>query len=83
MCVRAGARVRACVWCVRVCARVCVCVCTRARASQPKIYSVEHCPLFNPLNAELNPICHLLALGAHHILHVGMIRVNAVAVDKG
>jgi len=27
--------------------------------------------LVNPLNAELNPICHLLALlGAHHILHV-------------
>jgi len=27
--------------------------------------------VFNPLNAELNPICHLLALlGAHHILHV-------------
>jgi hypothetical protein len=24
----------------------------------------------------------LLALGAHHILHVGRIRVNAVAVDK-
>jgi hypothetical protein len=22
----------------------------------------------------LNPICHLLALGAHHILHVGRIR---------
>jgi hypothetical protein len=38
---------------------------------------------FNPLNAELNLICHLLALGAHHILHVGRIRVNAVAVDKG
>jgi hypothetical protein len=36
----------------------------------------------NPLNAELNPICHLLALGAHHILHVGRIRFNAVAVDK-
>jgi len=31
----------------------------------------------------LNPICHLLALGAHHILHVGRIRVNALAVDKG
>jgi len=31
----------------------------------------------NPLKAELNPICHLLALlGAHHILHVGRIRVN-------
>jgi len=31
----------------------------------------------NPLNAELNPICHLLALlEAHHILHVSRIRVN-------
>jgi len=28
----------------------------------------------NPLNAELNPICHLLALlGAHPILHVSRI----------
>jgi hypothetical protein len=26
----------------------------------------------------LNPICHLLALGAHHILHVGRIRVKYV-----
>jgi len=33
--------------------------------------------LINPLNAELNPICHLLALlGAHHILHIGRIRVK-------
>ena len=32
---------------------------------------------FNPLNAKLNPICHLLALlGAHDILHVSRIRVN-------
>jgi hypothetical protein len=32
----------------------------------------------NPLNAELNFICHLLALlGAHHILHVSRIRVNS------
>jgi hypothetical protein len=31
----------------------------------------------NPLSAELNSICHLLALlGAHHILHVGRIRVK-------
>jgi len=31
----------------------------------------------NPLNAELNPICHLLALlEAHHILHVSRIRVK-------
>ena len=32
---------------------------------------------FNPLNAELNPIRHLLALvGARHIVHVSRIRVN-------
>ena len=32
---------------------------------------------FNPLNAKLNPIWHLLALlGAHHILHIGRIRVK-------
>jgi hypothetical protein len=31
----------------------------------------------NPLNAELNPIRHLLALeGARHIVHVSSIRVN-------
>jgi hypothetical protein len=35
----------------------------------------------NPLNAELNPICHLLALlGAHPILHVSRIRVNPMSV---
>jgi len=33
--------------------------------------------MINPLNANLNPICHLLALlGAHHILHVSRVRVN-------
>jgi hypothetical protein len=32
---------------------------------------------FIPLNAKLNPICHLLALlGAHHILHISRIRVD-------
>jgi hypothetical protein len=32
---------------------------------------------FNPLNAKLKPIFHLLALlGAHHILHVRRIRVK-------
>jgi len=32
----------------------------------------------NPLNAKLNPICHLVALlGAHPILHVSGVRVNA------
>jgi len=33
--------------------------------------------VLNPLNAALNPTCHLLALlGAHHILHVSRIRVK-------
>jgi hypothetical protein len=32
--------------------------------------------VFNPLNADLNPICHLLALLGHHILHVSRIRVK-------
>jgi len=33
--------------------------------------------VFNPLNAQLNRICHLLALlGAHHILHISRIRVK-------
>jgi len=35
--------------------------------------------IINPLNAELNPICHLLELlGAHHILHVSRIRVKTL-----
>ena len=33
--------------------------------------------MVNPLNAGLNPICHLLALlGAHHIFHVSGLTVN-------
>jgi len=37
------------------------------------------CFIFKPLNTELNPICHLLALlGAHHILHISRIRVKVV-----
>ena len=32
---------------------------------------------FKPLNAQFNPICHLLALlGARHILHVSRIRIK-------
>ena len=36
--------------------------------------------VFNPLNAELNPICHLLALLAHHFLHVSRIRVKSLTL---
>ena len=35
----------------------------------------------NPLNAELNPICYLLALlGPHHFLHVSRIRVKSLTL---
>jgi len=35
----------------------------------------------NPLNAELNPICHLLALlGVHHFLHGSRIRVKSLTL---
>jgi len=35
----------------------------------------------NPLNAELNPICYLLALlGAHHFLHVSRIKVKSLTL---
>ena len=37
--------------------------------------------LVNALDAELNPICHLLALlGVHHFLHVSRIRVKSLTL---
>jgi len=37
----------------------------------------------NPLNAKLNPICHLLALlGTRPILHISRIWVNCVVLSK-
>jgi len=43
-----------------------------------KSFVMKYCGVaFNPLNAELNPICHLLVLlGTHHIFHVSGLRVN-------
>ena len=35
---------------------------------------------FNPLNAELNPICHLLTLLGVHFLHVSRIRVKSLTL---
>ena len=35
---------------------------------------------FNPLNLELNPICYLLALLAHHFLHVSRIMVKSLTL---
>ena len=34
----------------------------------------------NPLNPELNPICYLLALLAHHFLHVSRMRVKSLTL---
>jgi len=34
--------------------------------------------LINPLNPELNPICYLLALLAHHFLHVSRKRFKSL-----
>ena len=40
--------------------------------------------ILNPLNAELNPICHLLALvGAHYIFHVSGLRVHNEVTPSG
>ena len=46
---------------------------------------VRHSPCarsnINPLNAELNPICHLLALlGVHLFLHVSRIMVKSLTL---
>ena len=49
------------------------------RYTNPQAFDddILHLNSFNPLNAELNPICYMLALlGAHHFLHVSRIRVK-------
>jgi len=39
---------------------------------------------FISLNAEINPMCHMLSLlRTHHILHVGRIRVNILNFSNG
>ena len=50
-----------------------VCIRNVNSFNQKTLFAVR----FNPLNAELNPICYLLALlEAHHFLHVSRIRVK-------
>ena len=47
----------------------------------PQLLAFKQEPVdwFNPLNAELNPICCLLALlGAHHFLHLSRVRVKSL-----
>ena len=43
-------------------------------------YSIVAVVMFNPLKPELNPICYLLALLAHHFLHVSRIRVKSLTL---
>ena len=55
-----------------MCIHVCVC-CVGEGLGTTDLLSI------NPLNAELNPVCHLLALaGAHHFVHVSRLRVKSV-----
>jgi len=54
------------------------------RLSKVKLLEVHHVTSrlykVNPLNPELNPICYLLALLAHHFLHVSRIRVKSLTI---
>jgi hypothetical protein len=43
-----------------------------------RILEIKH--LVNPLNPDLNPICYLLVLLAHHFLHVSSIRVKSLTI---
>jgi len=46
-----------------------------------EVSGVKRMKEFNPLNAELNPIYYLLALLAHHFLHVSRIRVKSLTLS--
>jgi hypothetical protein len=48
--------------------------------SSTPVFIIRRINCINHLNAELNPICHLLSLlGAHLIFHVSRIRVNTTS----
>jgi len=60
--------------CPTRCAKAANLVCREAKLKTKHCFKIN--VYINPLNAELNPTYHLLAvLGAHHILHVSRIRV--------
>ena len=57
---------------------------TPVRAEQRKRDMSFGTWIVSPLNSELNPICHLLALlGTHHIFHVSRIRVKMHLQEVG
>jgi transposase len=48
-----------------------------------RVNGVTFWQCINPLSPELNPICYLLALLAHDILHVSRISVkSSIAIAK-
>jgi len=47
---------------------------------EKRVWTVLVTALINALNAELNPICYLLALLAHHFLHVSSIMVKSLTL---
>ena len=49
---------------------------------KPQVINLWNCCilLVNPLKPKLNPICYLLALLAHHFLHVSRIRVKSLTI---
>jgi len=48
------------------------------------IRHIQVCSFLNPLNAKLNPICHLLALlGGATIVVVSRLRVNCLFLESG
>ena len=48
---------------------------------QPEISTLKYIEI-NPLKPELNSICYLLALLAHHFLHVSRIRVKSLTFRR-
>jgi hypothetical protein len=69
------------------------CLAFNERWNNKFCYKVASCWLFlqnhttmhgsmniNPLSPELNPICYLLALLAHHFLHISRIRVKLLTL---
>ena len=52
---------------------------TKTIALEKENWHIEY-TWINPLNPELNPICYLLALLAHHFLHVSRIMVKSLTL---
>jgi len=57
-----------------------ICLTTGEKARKPLSQGKKNLSQVNPLNPELNPICYLLALLAHHFLHVSRIRVKLLTI---